>query len=435
MSDGITEKGNLEEQLRHLEDKAAIVLGVAGGVGAALLNTRLPEYLLQLDLRAIKLLNGSAWIAVVIAVWLALDGIAARYPRWDSSGTIGELKKAVLAKAMRIEASIRCLSISVALLALEYVWPPSQQGTLGVLFLAGVLGGVIMIVLRSSEESPLPWALRGLRFCGILLAVGASIAWCWFLSLPYWHGIGLTFAASLAGSQIAEVGSYIVYRNYMTIDELQDDETRELAVAALKALAAGKVVMLPLRVGFGYIGTRDGALRRIYELKGRSPDKPLCLLANEEIAREVCTEEGPSFATLMRVVHLGIPVTVITQARKGMEMPPVIENSIEKGLALYFDGGSLAEAIVGLAAQDGILIFGSSANISGHGNTFSWAELDNSLLEDVTMIGYPMDIEKPDDSGVNRGATIVNASSGSIIRRGLAADQIEGALRQFGIAA
>lgn len=212
MSSDISEKRNIEEQLRHLEDKAAIVLGVAGGIGAALLNTRIPEYLLQLDLRAIKLLNGSAWIAVFIAVWLALDGIAARYPRWDSSGTIGELRKAVLTKAMRIEASIRCLSISVALLALEYVWPPSQQGTLVFLFLAGVLGGLLTIVLRSSDESPLAWA-RGVRFCGVLLAGGASIAFCWFLSLPYWHGIGLTFGASLAGSQIAEVGSYLLHRN------------------------------------------------------------------------------------------------------------------------------------------------------------------------------------------------------------------------------
>lgn len=221
----------------------------------------------------------------------------------------------------------------------------------------------------------------------------------------------------------------------MTINELQADETRELTVAALRALAVGKVVILPLRVGLGYIGTRDGALRRIYELKGRSPDKPLCLLANEEIAREISTEEGSSLATLMHVVHLGIPVTVITQSRKGMKMPPVIENSIEKGLALYFDGGSLAEAIVGLAAQHGILIFGSSANISGHGNTFSWTELDKSLLNAVTMIGYPLDIEKPDDPGVNRGATIVNANNGSIIRRGLAADEIEGALSQLHIAA
>jgi tRNA A37 threonylcarbamoyladenosine synthetase subunit TsaC/SUA5/YrdC len=214
----------------------------------------------------------------------------------------------------------------------------------------------------------------------------------------------------------------------MILDHLPPEEASELATLAMDCLIRGEVVIMPLRVGMGYLGISDAALGRIFELKRRSQDKPLCLLANEDIARQITDPDGDCFRRLMYIIKLGIPVTVIVKPRKDIRLPMIIEQVKTRGLALYFDGGILSNAILELANKGGILLFGSSANISGQGNVFSWSELDESLLRNVTRVGSLLDVKKELDQGSKFGATIVNASDGKIIRRGLAARRIEEAL-------
>lgn len=221
MPDEIREEDNLagrrkdinpEEQLRHLEDKAAIVLGVAGGICAVLVNMRLPEYLVKLSLPAMDVLLSGTWVAIFIAVWLSLNAVAAERTRSEVTQTAVEPWRLISRKATLIEASIRCLSVSVAFLALQYVWPPSRSWAFGLLFIAGLVVGAITVIMRPADGASRFRLTTLMRFGWIPLALGISVLSAWLNSMATWHGIGLVLGGCLAGSQIAELGSQVVSR-------------------------------------------------------------------------------------------------------------------------------------------------------------------------------------------------------------------------------
>jgi tRNA A37 threonylcarbamoyladenosine synthetase subunit TsaC/SUA5/YrdC len=91
-------------------------------------------------------------------------------------------------------------------------------------------------------------------------------------------------------------------------------------------------------------------------------------------------------------------------------------------IALFFGVGPLIRRIAELAAEHGELVVGSSANLSGTGNHYTLAHVPPSLLDGVDVI-IP---GKPAYDGAGRlASTIVDLTTGEILRRGVEAEAIE----------
>jgi tRNA A37 threonylcarbamoyladenosine synthetase subunit TsaC/SUA5/YrdC len=86
-------------------------------------------------------------------------------------------------------------------------------------------------------------------------------------------------------------------------------------------------------------------------------------------------------------------------------------------VALFLNMGGMSESVLKAADIRGIRIFGSSANISGTGNSFSLDEVPTSILESTDLI---CDAGRCKYASSERTATtIVELDTGETVRAGI----------------
>ncbi|MEM1163671.1 MAG: hypothetical protein AAGJ28_22290, partial [Pseudomonadota bacterium] len=59
------------------------------------------------------------------------------------------------------------------------------------------------------------------------------------------------------------------------------------AARAFDVLKAGGAAILPMNVGYSLIGGSEAALKRIFDTKGRAPDKLNAMLGDDTLHREI----------------------------------------------------------------------------------------------------------------------------------------------------
>ncbi len=179
---------------------------------------------------------------------------------------------------------------------------------------------------------------------------------------------------------------------------------------ALDYLKAGKIIAYPTETfyGLGVAFNNDEALRRLWELKRRPPDKPFPLIAADVNQLDTLVSRIEPEALALIGKYWPGPLTILFNARPGLSS---FITGKEGRVAVRMPGPSAA---LGLARYVQFPITATSANIS-----------NEPPASDVqTVIGYFGDsIDMIIDGGKTTGApasTIVEVSDGQItvIRQG-----------------
>jgi L-threonylcarbamoyladenylate synthase len=183
--------------------------------------------------------------------------------------------------------------------------------------------------------------------------------------------------------------------------------------AAAQALQAGNVVVYPTETvyGLGADATDADAVERVFDLKGRSREKPVSLgVPDTDTAREY-TRPTEREVTFMREFLPG-PVTVVVE--RGDAVPDVLTAGRDR-VGVRIPDHELA---LDLYERAGVPVTATSANLSGTGSVRRVEGLSDAVLDGVAAV-----LDGGEAPG--GGSTVVDVSSATIHRRGADADAIE----------
>ncbi len=210
-------------------------------------------------------------------------------------------------------------------------------------------------------------------------------------------------------------------------------QVRADAEAAMDVAMDGGVAIIPLDVAYGIIGTTPGAIRRIFEAKSRSYEKPSGMFSNWRLSSEIHVMAPEKHAIARRLVdEVGLPFSIVAPFRADHPLmrradPFVLENSSKKGtLDMLLNAGPFHDEIANLAGEREMPVFGSSANKSLSGSKYCLAEIDAPVRE-AADIAFDYGRSKyANDKG--RSSTIVDFADWTVIRIGV---EYEGLAKGF----
>jgi tRNA A37 threonylcarbamoyladenosine synthetase subunit TsaC/SUA5/YrdC len=204
--------------------------------------------------------------------------------------------------------------------------------------------------------------------------------------------------------------------------------SREAAERVIDVIDGGGLALVPFDVAYAFITGSISPLQRIYQLKLRPPKKACPVLVSWEQFVDIADSNGRDVERLKRVVDAGLPVGVLTtpdwESDAARSIPQdCVHLLVSQGkLALFMNMGGMSEDLLEIANQRGVRLFGSSANISGMGNSFSLDDVPDEIVEamDIVCEIGPCKYKNPD----RLPTSIVDLETGTLTRSGILHDEI-----------
>lgn len=169
----------------------------------------------------------------------------------------------------------------------------------------------------------------------------------------------------------------------LTSDPVPADELRADVARLFETMAAGGIGIVPLDVAYAVVATTSDGIRRLFEAKRRSYDKPSGMFGSWQLSREVHLMDERRHAMVRELVEEErIPFSVVAPFRAEHPLfaavdPFVMRNSSKGGtLDMLINAGQFHDAIAEGSIARGTAVFGSSANLSLTGSKYRYADID-----------------------------------------------------------
>ncbi len=171
-----------------------------------------------------------------------------------------------------------------------------------------------------------------------------------------------------------------------TSDPVAPEQLRTDIARLFDALAAGGVGIVPLDVAYAVVATTPTGIRRIFETKRRSYDKPSGMFGNWRLSRDIHVMDTQRHAMVREIVEEeGVPFSVVAPFRSDHPLfaavdPFVMKNSSKGGtLDMLLNAGQFHDAIAEGSVARGTAVFGSSANLSLTGSKYRYEEIETPI--------------------------------------------------------
>ena len=238
----------------------------------------------------------------------------------------------------------------------------------------------------------------------------------------------------MALPMVAAVGVERLTSDPMALEQLRGDVTR-----LFDALAAGGVGIVPLDVAYAVVATTPAGIRRIFDAKRRSYDKPSGMFGNWRLSREIHLMDEDRHAMVREIVEQEkIPFSVVAPFRADHQLfaavdPFVMKNS-SKGstLDMLLNAGQFHEAIAEGSVARGTAVFGSSANLSLGGSKYRYLDIEAPIRE-AAAVHFDYGTSKyADKDGLS--SSIIDFTNFSVIRIGHCFERLRSAFAaRFGV--
>lgn len=218
-----------------------------------------------------------------------------------------------------------------------------------------------------------------------------------------------------------------------------DDTSRADARAVFETAIGGGVAIFPTDVGYAIVGHTEPAIRRIYDAKQRSYDKPCGCFGSLSMFDEVIAIEARARDFVRAVIEdHGLPLSIVAPFRAGHPIfrdaaPFVLANATRAGTVdLLMNAGPIHDAIAARALETGKGIFGSSANRSLTGSKYRFADVEPEVVAAVDLALDRGATKYAHPQGF--GSTIIDLSTFRPFRIGICFEEIRRiAKTSFGI--
>ncbi|MEL7029237.1 MAG: Sua5/YciO/YrdC/YwlC family protein [Pseudomonadota bacterium] len=199
----------------------------------------------------------------------------------------------------------------------------------------------------------------------------------------------------------------------------------------LDALADGGVAVVALDVAYGILGARPDAIRKIFDAKNRSYEKPSGMFSNWKLSSELHIMEDRLHTIVREMCETGgLPFSVVAPFREDHPLikavdPFVMSSSSKVGtLDMLLNAGQLHDELARQSAERGMLVFGSSANTSLTGSKYRVEDIDKPVLDAADIVIDYGTSKFENDLG--RSSTIIDFRDFTVIRIGVEFDDLAG---------
>ena len=203
---------------------------------------------------------------------------------------------------------------------------------------------------------------------------------------------------------------------------------------AFDVIRDGGVGILPNDVGYSLIGAHYAALKKIFDAKGRAPAKLNAMLGNDDHHRElhVVSERGRKIVEAITKDY-DLPLGLIAPCRRDhpflrrLDPDTYARSTRDDTLLMLMNAGSFHAAITRVSFDEGMLLFGSSANLSLHGTKFRVEDMEPEItaIADV-VIDYGLMKYHPWQAS----STLLNCETCEVVRFGSCYENIADILKR-----
>ncbi|WP_417725275.1 Sua5/YciO/YrdC/YwlC family protein [Salipiger sp.] len=211
------------------------------------------------------------------------------------------------------------------------------------------------------------------------------------------------------------------------------------AARAFSVLRSGGSAILPMDVGYSIIGGSTGALIRIFDTKGRAPEKLNAMIGDNILSEELHHLDAAQRAVVDALTRdRGLPLGIIAQADMDHPLIRALDDegrrrSTRDGtICMLLNAGAFHAAISRLSHEACHPLFGSSANRTLQGTKFRVEDIEPEIRA-VADVEIDYGLRKYHLYG--KSSTLLDLRDMSVVREGSCYELIRDALdRDFGIA-
>ena len=209
----------------------------------------------------------------------------------------------------------------------------------------------------------------------------------------------------------------------LTSHPVAPDQIKADIVRLFDVLAAGGVGIVPLDVAYAVVATLPDGIRRIFEAKRRSYDKPSGMFGNWRLSREIHVMDERRHDMVRQIAELErLPFSIVAPFRADHPLlaavdPFVMRNSSKGGtLDMLLNAGQFHDAIAEGSITRGTAVFGSSANLSLTGSKYRYQDIDAPIRSAASVHFDYGQSHYAHKDGLS--STIIDFSDFSVVRVG-----------------
>lgn len=215
----------------------------------------------------------------------------------------------------------------------------------------------------------------------------------------------------------------------LTTDNPVGHDVEKEAAQVLDVLDGGGVAIIPLNVAYAILGRTEAAIRRIFEVKQRSFDKPSGMFGGGAASADLHKLDAQGEALRQALIEdADLPFSIVADYRTdhpliaGVE-PFVLETST-KGptMDMLLNAGPLHNALAALSHARATPVFGSSANQSLSGSKYRVADIEQAVIDAADIVIDHGTCRDANDQGLS--STIIDFKDYSVVRAGCRFDEI-----------
>ena len=233
---------------------------------------------------------------------------------------------------------------------------------------------------------------------------------------------------------VATVGTMRLTSDPVAPEQLKTDIAR-----LFDALGAGGIGIVPLDVAYAVIATTPGGIRRIFDVKRRSYEKPSGMFGNSRMSRDIHVMDDRRHAMVREIIEQEqIPFSVVAPFRADHSLfaavdPFVLQNSSRGGtLDMLLNAGQFHDAIAEGSLARGVAVFGSSANLSLTGSKYRYQDIDQPIREAAAVYFDYGQSKYAHKDGLS--STIIDFTNFSVVRVGHCFERLKNAFAtRFGV--
>lgn len=219
--------------------------------------------------------------------------------------------------------------------------------------------------------------------------------------------------------------------NTITTDNPVGHDLEAEAHQVLDILADGGVAIIPLNVAYAIVGQTEGAIRKIFEVKKRSYEKPSGMFGGAAASADVHILTAEAEAIREALVHeANLPFSIVAEYRKDSPLiatvdPFVLETSTKGDtMDMLLNAGPFHNAMASISHARKTPVFGSSANQSLSGSKYQIEEIEPEVLNAVDIVIDHGRCRDANDQGLS--STIIDFRDFSVVRAGCRFDELKG---------
>ena len=225
----------------------------------------------------------------------------------------------------------------------------------------------------------------------------------------------------------------------ITTDNPVGHDIEAEANEVLDILSKGGLAIIPLNVAYAIVGQTESAIRKIFEVKKRSYEKPSGMFGGVAASADVhmLSDQGEAIREAL-VNEANLPFSIVAEYHKDSPLIADVESFVLKTstkgdtMDMLLNAGPFHNAMAAITHARKTPVFGSSANQSLSGSKYLIEEIEKDVLDAVDIVIDHGRCRDANDQGLS--STIIDFRDFSVVRVGCRFDELQGFIAErFGV--